>query len=198
MRNNKGFNRNYIYIGLFLLLIVGVSLGYSALKTTLNINGSTKINKNSWVVHFKNLNVTTGSFLNENNNTVLLSENDTKLTYTVTLKEPGDFYEFTVDIANDGSLDALLEDVRNTTSIKVYDSVNDEWNDFSGEESSLKFITHTITGIPAENSVLEPGTANYKNVKVRVDYPQDISAADLPGSDYSITKTIELDYVQNK
>lgn len=190
--------RNKPRYSLLLLLLLFISLGYALLQSNLNINGIAEIEDSKWDIHWDNVQIKEGSVSTSNANKATINSSKTIVSYNITLDKPGDFYEFTVDIANDGSLDALLEDVRNTTSIKVYDSVNDEWNDFSGEESSLKFITHTITGIPAENSVLEPGTANYKNVKVRVDYPQDISATDLPEYDYSITKTIELDYVQNK
>ena len=198
MKKKSFFNKKSKFILLFLLLIVGISFGYAALGTTLIINGTAKVTKTDWIIHFKNLQVTNGSFLNDDANTVALSENDTKVTYTVTLKEPGQFYEFTVNIANDGSLAAKLDDVRDSSVIKYYDSTSDSWVNYSGTISDLHFITETVTGVPAENSVLNPGSANYIPVTVRVEYPFDIEATDLPDKDYSFTKTIELDYVQNQ
>ena len=100
------------YLGLLLLLVVGLSVGYALLRTNLTINGTSKIKGNTWDIHFENLNVTDGS--------VLLSDGDiaaniqsgaTNVSYTITLNTPGDFYEFTVDAVNAGSIDGMVESV---------------------------------------------------------------------------------------
>ena len=82
----------YLIIVFVTALLIGV--GYAILNSSLNITGSTKIKDNIWDVHFENVNVTSGSVSAP---TPSIS-NGTNVTYTVTLNQPGDFYEFTVDV----------------------------------------------------------------------------------------------------
>ena len=187
MRNskNKLFSKK-VLIPVFLLLLLGISLGYSALQTTLTINGNTKINKTEWVVHFKNLSITNGSYLDDGNNTAVIDTNDdTKVTYTVTLKAPGDYFEFTVDIVNEGTLAAKLDAIRETGLTPA-------------QIAEIPYLNYTVTGMPSVGDVLNIGNENKQTITIRVEYPFDITASELPGEDYTFTKTIELDYVQNR
>lgn len=180
-RDSVILRKRNIFIALFLLLIVGISFGYARLETTLSITGDTKISKVGWLVHFKNIQVTEGSYQNNGaNSAVIVDSDDTKVTYTVTLAQPGDFYEFTVDIVNDGTLDAKLN-ARRETGTDVTD---------------VPFVEYSVDGLPALDSILKPGADNKKTVRIRVDYPEDINPTDLPAEDFTFTKTIELDYVQ--
>ena len=182
-RESVILNKKLVFVSLFLLLIAGITLGYARLEETLSIKGDTKISKVGWLVHFKNLEVTEGSYTSNGENTaVIVDEDDTKVTYSVTLHQPGDFYEFTVDIVNDGTLDAKLNDRRETGT------------DISG----IPFVEYSVEGLPAINSVLKVGESNKKTVRIRIEYPLDIRPVDLPTEDYTFTKTIELDYVQSR
>ena len=51
---------NIIYILLFIVL-ASTGIGYSYIKSNLNINGTANVTAARWDVHFTNLNVTTGS-----------------------------------------------------------------------------------------------------------------------------------------
>ena len=51
--------KNILFV--LLLLVVGLSVGYALLQTTLTINGTSKIKGNTWDIHFANLNVIDGS-----------------------------------------------------------------------------------------------------------------------------------------
>ncbi len=95
---------------LLVLLLLLVTIGYAYLSTTLSINGSSKINDASWDIHFENVQVTEGSVTA--NNPVI--NPNTTVTYNVTLSKPGDFFEFTVDVKNDGSIDAMIDTVLST------------------------------------------------------------------------------------
>lgn len=180
-RESVILRKRNIFIALFLLLIVGISFGYARLETTLSITGDTKISKVGWLVHFKNLQITENSELNGGANTAVIVDNDdTKVTYSVTLKKPGDFFEFTVDVVNDGTLDAKLNARRETGT----------------DISSQPFVTYSVEGLPALDSILEPGASHKKTIRIRVEYPVDIRPVDLPSEDFTFTKTIELDYIQ--
>ena len=57
MRRNK--KKNIVFVLLF--LIVGLSVGYSLLRTNLRINGTSKIKNSTWDIHFENVVVNTDS-----------------------------------------------------------------------------------------------------------------------------------------
>ena len=172
--------KNRYLILILLFLVIGISVGYAALTTTLNINGSTTIEKASWDIHFENLVKDDDSVVA----TVDASIDSTKslIEYTVMLAEPGDFYEFNVDIVNNGTIDAMISEVLKTG--------------LSSEQE--KYIEYTATysdGINIEeNDLLKSGTS--ENIKVSVKYKEDIVASDLPTEDNLISLSFSIVYVQ--
>ena len=98
---------------ILLLILLTISIGYAVISTTLNINGTALLGKNSWDVYWKNAAVTEGSVSSELPD---ISEDqgdpaNTKVSWEVTLDMPGDFYEFTVDAVNEGTIDAMILDL---------------------------------------------------------------------------------------
>ena len=177
MKNKK---KSKSVVLLLLLLILGISIGYAALTTTLNINGNTTIEKASWDIHFENLVKTTGSEVA----TVDASIDDTKtlIEYTVTLPKPGDYYEFTVDIVNNGTIDAMISEV-------LKEGLTTEQE---------KYISYTATysdGVALEEKdYLKSGET--QNIRVRVKYRDDISASELPTENQSLSLKFMVTYIQ--
>ncbi len=105
----KRRKRNQLVL-LLVVLLTSISLGYAFLSQELTINGTGKVTASNWHIYFDNL------VLNQNNVTLSTGDADaeidevteTDVTYTVTLKNPGDFYEFSVDVVNDGTIDAMV------------------------------------------------------------------------------------------
>lgn len=165
---------------LFLLLLVGISIGYSALTTSIVINGTTTIAKASWDIHFENVERTIASVTAIEE--AQISSNNTEIDYKITLSKPGDFYEFTVDVVNNGSIDAMLEDII---------------NDGLTEEQS-NYIDYTIkydSGItPEKKDILKANST--RKVKVKVKYKDDIIASDLPTKEETITLSFKTIYIQ--
>ena len=115
---NKKFKKKYPKIVL-LLIIACISLGYGALTSNLTIIGTSNINNASWDVHWNNVVVTNGSVTGTNVTTAAhILTGNTEVEYSITLGTPGDFYEFTVDAVNAGSIDAMIGSFSN----KVYES----------------------------------------------------------------------------
>lgn len=105
---------------IIMLLILLVSVGYSILATNLNINGTSKIAATSWDIHFENVVPTSNSNVTPNVAPSAPAENKVvSLTYDVNLINPGDVYEFEVDVVNAGRIDAVIEMF--TSTIKVGD-----------------------------------------------------------------------------
>ena len=92
----------------FLLLFLFLGIGYSAINTNLGIFGDISLFKASWNVYFDNINVTTGSV-----NPISAPKifNKTSFDFEVKLENPGDYYEFTVDLHNDGTINARIGEV---------------------------------------------------------------------------------------
>ena len=103
-------------IFLFALLVLFISMGYALISTQLIINGETIISRNVWSVYWDNPVVAEGSV--SNTLPVLSAEAgktlNTILTWEVSLNKPGEFYEFTVDAVNNGTIDAMISGISST------------------------------------------------------------------------------------
>lgn len=95
-----------LYI-LIIVVLASLGIGYSYISTDLNINGTANVNSASWNVHFDNLQVTEGSVTAD---TPASITSDTTVEFAATLENPGDYYEYTVDVLNTGSMDAMIDD----------------------------------------------------------------------------------------
>ena len=171
--------KKQIYMASIFTLALVIGVGYAFLTSTLNITGNTKIKENSWDVHFENFQPTTGSVTATSAG---IDTNKTSVNYTVTLSKPGDFYEFTVDAVNEGTIDAMIGSLSNTGLTA----------------RQLQYMTYTVTyldGIEiAQNQALPADSS--ETFKVRVEYKKDISVSDLPEDDQQITLTFSATYVQ--
>ena len=118
-----------------------------------------------------------------------LSENDTKVSFSVNLKKPGEYYEFTIDAVNNGTLDAMIEDidfdVDNGGSLPAY----------------LDFSVTYEDDIPLFEKQLLKAAATNENVetyKVRVEFKKDITSDDLVDDENgeTVVCTLDVSYVQ--
>ena len=179
-------------IVLLLLLVVGISIGYAALTTTLNINGDSTIGKASWDVHFDNVQVTDGSVdgANVTKAAAIDSGDTTKVNYSITLAKPGDFYEFTVDVVNNGTLDAKLSATPTLTGVSTEQEAYTNYTITYDDNSSI------VVGDTSLIAGKTDSTTNKKTVKVRIEYKKDITASQLPTEDQALNLEFSMNYVQ--
>ncbi|MBQ3307462.1 MAG: hypothetical protein IJG68_04645 [Bacilli bacterium] len=180
-RNNKQVTTYFI---LFSLLLIGVV--YAILQANLQINGTAKIKANTWDIHFNNI------VVNENSVSIGTGDspatidpnNNCKVDFEVTLSLPGDFYEFTVDVVNAGTIDGMIGELSKT--LKVNNEVVSEMPDY------LEYSVTYADGMEIlENHKLAVGfTETYK---VRLEFKIDIE--ELPEST-TITTSLEPQYLQ--
>ena len=173
--------KNSSFVVIALLLIVTISVGYAALSTTLNINGTSTIKTNTWDVHFANVKTTTNTGATVTKTPTITEGKTTEVTYNVALNKPGSVYEFTVDVVNSGTIDAK------TSAIPTL-----------GGNTQPTIFNYTVTwsdgtAITA-NTALAAGAT--KTVKVRIEYKKDITAAQLPSADTTLSLTCSIPYVQ--
>ena len=178
-KKNKKNNERKSNILIVLLLLLVISIGFSALTANLSITGNTSISRNNWDVHFNNVQLSSGS---ASSTAPVLNANANEVTYSVTLANPGDYYEFTVDAVNAGSIDAMIDSFSNTGLT----------------EAQQKYLQYTVTysdgGAFANKQYLKHGVT--ETYKVRVSYKTDINPADLPQTNQTITLTFSVNYVQ--
>lgn len=109
-RNSKQF-----YFILILILLFCVSIGYSAINRVLNISGSSEVKQNTWNLYFDNVNVRDGSV--NATKVPTIGNSGLLVDFNVMLNLHGDFYEFTIDVINNGSIDAMIDSIIKTPEL---------------------------------------------------------------------------------
>jgi exopolysaccharide biosynthesis protein len=173
-------NRKKSSVLFLLALVCCISIAYAYLSTNLSITGNSTLKSQKWSVYFDNVQVTDGS-VEATVEPSTEGKTTTSISYTVDLNKPGEFYEFTVDVVNDGTIDAMLDSF---TTTKL-------------SEEQLKYLDYTVTY--SDNSeieqydVIESGT--YDTVLVRIQLKEDINIEDLPTDDVQLTLDLDMNYV---
>ena len=174
-------NSNTKYIAIAIVLILAISIGYAALSTTLTINGTANVASNSWLIYFTNVQVKSGSVTATTVPTTS-GTSTTTLTWAVNLQMPGDFYEYNVDVKNDGTINAMIGSLSNT----------------SLTTNQAKYLDYTVTY--SDGAVIEQydklDSGETITLKVRVEYKTDLNPEDLPSTAESTSFTYESNYVQ--
>ena len=180
MRKLKN-NPNKKMIAIAIVLLLAISIGYAALSTTLTINGTANIAANSWLKYFTNVQIKTGSGTATQVPTTS-GTSTTTLTWVVNLQTPGDYYEYNVDVKNDGTIDAMIGSLSNTPLTTA----------------QAKYLDYTVTysdGATIEQyDKLDSGET--VTLKVRVEYKTDLNPEDLPTENTPVTLTYTSNYVQ--
>ena len=198
MKKNKK-NKTLLTV---IILLLAITIGYAAIATTLKINGSADVKSARWNVYWdeNSIAVTEGSVATTQGNEARVTDSGkTQIEYSVELSEPGDFYEFTVDAVNEGSLNAKI--APNGVKNNVYES------DGTTPKNLPDYLGYTVKY--AENDadvtagdVLEAkkgNTPTRKKYKVRVWYKTDIDPSTLNESTTETLRLVfEVDYVQGE
>jgi len=170
----------YLVLCIAVVSVFTLSIAYAAMSTVLEIHGNSEVVASSWDIHLENVKVKSGSV---SANAPVISGNST-LAFDVELNMPGEFYEFTVDVVNEGSIDAMIDSVVKTPELTT---------------EQAKYIKYEITYENGESlstkQTLKKGTAT--PIKVRLEYRRDIVASDLPSSVTELSLKLTLVYVQS-
>ena len=110
MRYSYNKNKRKLDYMILIIMILVISIGYAIISTNLNILGSSQINAPTWDIHWENVSVKTGS-VSASNPTIDTAK--TTVNYSVTLTIPGEYFEFTVDAVNAGTIDGMVSVVSN-------------------------------------------------------------------------------------
>ena len=177
--SSKGSRKLQLVILLVLVSLVGtMSIAYAVLSTTLNINGTAQVQDASWNVHFDSVQVNPYSVpINP-----IITDNN-KITFSADLTTPGDFYKFTVDIVNEGSIDAMIESIAQVPELTTE------------QKKYLRYEVEYIDGTSINDSqLLKSGET--KTISILFSYRNDIPVSDLPNTETDFDLEIVLVYVQ--
>ena len=142
---------------------------------------ATTINNSKWNLQFDNIEITSGS-VDAIQEPTIIGNTNSEITYSVNLSTPGEFYEFTVDVVNSGSIDALVDEIDGTEITDV-------------QKRYLKYeVTHMDGTKVQPNDRLRAGTT--EKLKIRLEFRTDITADDLPEEDTTLTLSLNAYYVQ--
>ena len=158
-----------IVIGIMCIVVCIMAIGFAAFSTTLNISGTSSIESN-WSVVFMNiqeLSKTNGVTINN-----APSASGTTATFDISLESPGDSIEYQITVANQGTLDAIIEDIETTET----------------ENSALLF---EVSGIN-KGDKLAKSTQTTFNIKISYD-----SSVTSQPEELNKTLTINITYVQD-
>lgn len=174
--------KKYIGLILLVLLLMGVTIGFALLSTTLNINGISQIEASKWDIHFDNLEPSSDSVTPDVE--AYITDDGLNINYTVTLDKPGDFYEFTVDVVNEGTIDAQLSALPTITGISTEQDV---------------YVNYTITHTDGSDIVVgeDLRVGESENFTVRVEFDESITNDNqLPKTDQTLDLDVEMIYGQ--
>lgn len=187
-----------ITIAVLAVAILVMAVGFAGYNAQLKISGDTTLSAAKWDVHFVTGDTDTGHFAVTSNNTitgVTHSVTGTNVTYDVTLPNPGDVYEFTIDVINEGTFNAKLDSIVIAPTITADEDKNLDytvWYNGTEYKADATHGTYTITGVTLpKKEGSNPGRAT---VKVRTEYEKVASEDDLLSADMKKTMSVTLNY----
>ena len=178
----KQRTKNKLSTLLLVAILLLLTVGYAYLSTNLNITGTSTINSSNWNVYFDNVQVTAGSVTAT---TPVIDTAKTAVTYEVTLNKPGDFYEFTVDVKNDGSIDAMVESVSSKLNNSEITTLPD-------------YLDYSVTYDDGREvySKQKLSSSSKETYKIHIGYKKDITANQLPGEAQTLSLSFTTKYEQ--
>lgn len=180
----KKKNSQMIIIVVLSIALLTMSVGFATYSADLLIEGSVNILPASW-----NVQIDADSYKESKDSTVSVGGEDrnitgTTMTYDVELNNPGDKYEFTIDVENTGTFDANLISILITTL----------------SEDTSKYLKYTVEYDGNDSSLIKnvilPKHGGKATIKVTVEYilPEDLN--DMPLDNKLISLVCTLNYVQ--
>ena len=173
----------WLVIVSLIVAVLGLTIAFAALSETLTINGTATLDAAKWGIKFNNL--TSGTKIGDaivNNEATIADDKVTIENIDVTLKTPGDSVTYTVDLVNEGTINAEI------SNIKVPELTEEQkrYIDFK--------VTYDTGEEVTQGDILNSETT--KNLTIKIEFKKDIEASDLPSNAQQINLSYKLDFVQ--
>ena len=216
VRSKKDNDKKLPLIVLLIVSCVGMSIGFAALSTTLQINGVASVSGMSFKIEFQNLSEATLTGNAQKITDPVISADKTEISsYNVNFLDPGDSISYTFQIANNGTINAKLSEIiKNTITCEGYgnseQATTDANNVCANLEYTLKYqeaqphydenFIYTTSSTDMEvNDILNSGDVKDMILTLKYKSPTDSETITEPEDDVSISNLgIKLVYSQNK
>lgn len=185
MNGKKSEKKTIIALAAVLLLM---AVSFAIFTTTLYIGGnaangaSVTVNSTSWSVHYVNTSLNETSTIKATTKTLT----DTDYSFNVQLNQPGDVYDATWNVTNDGNFAAVLNEINMSTL----------------DAAQKKYLSYTITydgtTYSASNTslALDLAVGATKTISLHLEYLMPSASADLPTTSQTITVSGNFVYNQ--
>lgn len=170
---------------IIIVLLLFISIGFAYLSTTLNITGTSILHNNKWEVIWDDTSVVEES-TNITATLPTVDNNKTTVTYNVTLNNPGDYYEFSLDAFNNGTIDAMVSLI--TFSYK-------ENNTTVSLPSVIKHTVKYADGSDIAVKDLLPAGEKQKYY-INIEYDRNVTTSNMISTNRLFSVTIKIDYEQ--
>lgn len=175
------YNQKAGFLYLFLAIIIGsMGMGYAYLTQRLFIEGKTTLSSANWNVHFENIQPVSGSVTPTVEPTIT---DDTNISFGANLANPSEFYAFTVDVVNEGSIDAMID------SFSLLPELT---------EAQSKYLSYKVTyedgSILAEHQKLTGHSM--ETLKISFEYMDGVPLVDYPSENQNLSVMFSLNYEQ--
>ena len=173
-----------LVVVVLLIVIAGLTIAFAALSTTLNINGTAYLDAAKWGIKFENLSepvkvgtaTTTGTAKIEETKSAEING------INVSLSTPGDKVVYTVDLVNEGTINAKIDKIEKTKLT-------------SGQQKYLTFkVTDKNGREVSEGDILSAGET--RSLTITIEFIKDLTKEDLPTSTSTISLSYKLNFVQ--
>lgn len=180
LKKNIRYRRSCGFMGLLLLVVIfcGMGVGYAFLDSDVSIEGNTTVDDATWSVYFDNISVDSNSVSADTPDV-----QDTSVSFEARLLEPGDYYEFDIDVVNDGSIDAKIYSISLSPTLT------------SAQE---EYFSYTVTYSDGEDLAVNHllGAGDRETLTVRFEYLTNADHTLYPGEDQTFDILVEIEYVQ--
>ena len=171
----------------FVFMLIG--LGYAYLTANLKITGTANIGNARWDIHFNNpgfaeasTNTSFPSNSNSNSNSnltqgvpLLKGTNNTELEYNVSFTQPGDYYNFTVDVVNSGDIDAKYIEEGCSLKIKIGDAEEISLENCTQDENWPSYLDYSYEAYNSGDNYKKITAGNTVKLLVHIGINADIT-----------------------
>ena len=173
-----------LVVVVLLIVVAGLTIAFAALSTTLNINGTAYLDAAKWGIRFENLSSPTkiGSATTTGTAKIEESKSAEITGINVSLSTPGDKVTYTVDLVNEGTINAKIDNIEKTVLT-------------SEQQKYLTFkVTDKSGNEVSEGDILSAGET--RNLTITIEFIKDLSKEDLSTSTSTISLSYKLNFVQ--
>ena len=170
-------------IAALIITILGLTVAFAALSQNLTINGAATLDAAKWGIKFENLSSGEASADATINDTAVIADDLVTINnIDVSLSTPGDSVTYTVDLVNEGTINAEIYSIETPTLT----------------EEQERYINFTVTYDDGkevkQGDILEQSSR--KNITIKIEFDKDITDTDLPSETQNIDLSYKLNFVQ--